>query len=103
MGQSYGTRGRGTSLQDFASQQPDLSEEWMFQGIVAVPNVSEVVWDDVNDPVPDEVHEEFQEVGEQLETSFSNYSPAKLEYIVIISDIAQVICDMHQKINAGRA
>jgi hypothetical protein len=55
MGQSYGTCGHGTSRQDSAYQQPDLYKEWMFQGIVAVPNVSEVVWDDVNDPVPDEV------------------------------------------------
>jgi hypothetical protein len=69
----------------------------MFQGIIADPIVSEVVWDDVNDPVPDEVRKEFQEVGEQLETSFSKYSPAKLEYIVIISDIAQIFCDVHQK------
>jgi hypothetical protein len=48
MGQSYGTCGRGTSRQDSASQQQDLSKELMFQGIVAVQNVSEVVWDDVN-------------------------------------------------------
>jgi hypothetical protein len=31
----------------------------MFQGNVAVPNVSKVVWADVNDPVPDEVRKEF--------------------------------------------
>jgi hypothetical protein len=39
---------------------------------------------------------EFQEVGEQLKTLFSKNSPAKLEYIIIFSDIAQVICDVHQ-------
>ena len=51
----------------------------MFQGIVAVPNVSEVVWDDVNDPVQDKVHKEFPEVGEQLKMSLSKNLPAKLE------------------------
>ncbi len=96
MGQSYGTCGRGTSRQDSASQQQDLSKELMFQGIVAVQNVSEVVWDDINDPVPDEVRKEFQEVGEQLKTSFSKNSPGNLEYIVIISDIAQVNYDVHR-------
>ena len=46
MGQSSGTCGRGTARRDSASQQPDSSKEWMFQGIVAVPNLSEVDWDD---------------------------------------------------------
>jgi hypothetical protein len=97
MGQSYGFCGRGTARQDSASLQPDLSKEWMFQGSVAVPNASEVVWDDVNasDPVPEEVRNGFPEVGEQLKKSFSKISPAKIEYIVIISDIAQVSCDVH--------
>jgi hypothetical protein len=51
-----------------------------------------------NDPVPDEVRKEFQEVRKQLKTSLSKHSPAKLEYIVIISNIqvAQVSCDVHQ-------
>jgi hypothetical protein len=78
MGRIYGTCGRGRARQDSASRQPDLSKEWMFQGIVAVPNVSEIVWDDVNDPVPDEVRKEFPEVGEQLKTLFSKKSPAEL-------------------------
>jgi hypothetical protein len=68
----------------------------MFQGIVAVPNVSEVVWDDVNDPVQDKVCKEFPEVGEQLKTSLSKNSPAKFEDIVIIGNVAQVSCDVHQ-------
>jgi hypothetical protein len=78
MGQSYGTCGHRTEQQDFAFWQPDLSKEWMFQGNVAVPNVSKVVWDDVNDPVPDEVRKEFPEVREQLKTSFSKILPAEM-------------------------
>jgi hypothetical protein len=49
-----------------------------------------------NDPVPNEVRKEFQEVRKQLKTSLSKHLPAKLEYIVIISNIAQVSCDVHQ-------
>ena len=62
----------------------------MFEGIVAFPNLSEVDWDDVNDPVPDEVRKGFPEVGELLKASFSENLPAKIEYIVIISYIAEV-------------
>jgi hypothetical protein len=68
----------------------------MFQGNVAVLNGCEVVWDDVNDPVPDEIRKEFPEVGEQLKTSFSKILPAEIEYIVIINDVAQNSCDVHQ-------
>ena len=46
MGQSSGTCGRGTARRDLAFQQLDSSKEWMFQGNVAVPNLSEVDWDD---------------------------------------------------------
>jgi hypothetical protein len=42
MGQSFVTCGRRTARRDSASQQPDSSKEWMFQGNVAVPNLSEV-------------------------------------------------------------
>ena len=53
-------------------------------------------WDDVNDPVPDEVRKGFTEVGERLKASFSENSPAEIEYIVIIGYIAEVSCDVHQ-------
>jgi hypothetical protein len=80
MGQSSGTCGRRTARRDSAaisaSQQPDSSKEWMFQGIVAVPNLSEVDWDDVKDRVPDEVRKGFPEVGEELKASFSKHAPA---------------------------
>jgi hypothetical protein len=68
----------------------------MFQGNVSFPNLSEVDWDDVNDPVPDEVRKGFPEVGERLKASFSKNLPAEIEYIVIISDIAEVSYDVHQ-------
>jgi hypothetical protein len=35
----------------------------MFQGNVAVPNLSEVDWDDDKDRVPDEVRKGFQRSG----------------------------------------
>ena len=63
MGQSSVTCGRGTARRDSASQQPDSSKEWMFQGNVAVPNLSEVDWDNDNDRVPDEVRKGFPEIG----------------------------------------
>ena len=78
MGQSSVTCGRGTARRDSASQQPDSSKEWMFQGNIAFPNVSEVDWDHINDPVPDEVRKEFQEVGEQLKTPFSKNRQPRL-------------------------
>jgi hypothetical protein len=48
-----------------------------------------------------EVRKEFPEAGEQLtesrvKTSFSKISPAEIEYSVIISNIAQVSCAVHQ-------
>jgi hypothetical protein len=79
-----------------ATTAKDSSKEWMLQGHVAFPNVSEVDWDHINDPVPDEVRKGFPEVGEQLKASFSENSPAKIECIVIISNIAEVSCDVHQ-------
>jgi hypothetical protein len=94
-GHTSATCGRGTARQDSASQQPDSSKEWMFQGIVAVPNLSEVDWDD-NDGVPDEVREGFPEVGEELKASFSINAPAEIEYIVIVSDIEKVSCEVYQ-------
>jgi hypothetical protein len=96
MGQSPGTCGSGTARQYSAPQQLDSSEEWMFQGNFAFLNVSEVDWDHVNDPAPDEVRKGFPEVGEQLKASFSENSPAEIECIAIISDIAEVSCDVHQ-------
>jgi hypothetical protein len=51
----------------------DLSKEWMFQGNVAVLKLSEVDWDDVHDPVPDEVRKGYPEVGKQLKATFSEY------------------------------
>jgi hypothetical protein len=75
MGQSSVPCGRGTARRDFASQQPDSSKKWMFEGIVAVPNLSEVDWDDNKDRVPDEVRKGFPEVGEELKASFSKNAP----------------------------
>ena len=69
-GQSPGTCGSGTARRNSAPQQLDLSKEWMFQGNAAFPNLSEVGWDHVNDPVPDEVRQGFAEVGERLKASF---------------------------------
>jgi hypothetical protein len=68
----------------------------MFQGIVAVPNLSEVDWDDDNDRVPDEARKGFPEVGEELKASLSKNAPAEIEYIVIVSDIGKVSCEVHQ-------
>jgi hypothetical protein len=68
----------------------------MFQGNVAVPNLSEVDWDNDNDRVPDEVRKGFPEVGEELKASFSINAPAEIEYIVIVSDIEKVSCEMYQ-------
>jgi hypothetical protein len=96
MGQSPGTCGSWTALRNSAPQQLDSSKEWIFQGNAAFPNLSKVDWDDVNDPVPDEVRKGFTEVGELLKASFSENSPAEIEYIVIISYIAEVSCDVHQ-------
>ena len=96
MGQSSVTCGRGTARRDSASQQPDSSKEWMFQGNVAVPNLSEVDWDDDKDLVPDEVRKGFPEVGEELKASFSKNAPAEIEYIVIVSNIEKVSCEVHQ-------
>jgi hypothetical protein len=62
----------------------------MFQGNVAVQNLSEVDWDD-NDGVPDEVREGFPEVGEELKASFSINAPAKIEYNVIVSYIERLV------------
>jgi hypothetical protein len=67
----------------------------MFEGNVAVPNLSEVDWDD-NDGVSDEVREGFPEVGEELKASFSINVPAEIEYIVIVSDIEKVSCEVYQ-------
>jgi hypothetical protein len=96
MGQSSVPCGRGTARRDSTSQQPDSSKEWMFQGIVAVPNLSEVDWDDDKDRISDEVREGFPEVGEELKASFSKNAPAEIEYIVIVSDIEKVSCEVHQ-------
>jgi hypothetical protein len=96
MGQSSGTCGRRTARRDLASQQLDSSKEWMFQGNVAVPNLSEVDWEDDNDRVPDEIRKGFPEVGEELKASFSKNAPAEIEYIVIVSDIEKVSCEVHQ-------
>ena len=76
MGHTSANCGRGTARRDSASQQPDSSKEWMFEGIVAVPNLSEVDWDDDKDRVPDEVRKGFPEVGEELKASFSKNAPA---------------------------
>jgi hypothetical protein len=79
--------GRGTARRDLASQQLDSSKEWIFQGNVAVPNLSEVDWDIDNDRVPDEVRKGYPEVGEELKASLSKNAPAEIEYIVIVSYI----------------
>jgi hypothetical protein len=96
MGQSSVTCGRGTARRDSASQQPDSSKEWMFEGNVAVPNLSEVDWDDDDDRVSDEVRKGFPEVGEELKASFSKNAPAEIEYIVIVSYIEKVSCKVQQ-------
>ena len=99
MGQSSGTCGRGTARRDFASQQPESSKEWMFEGNVAVPNPSGVYWDDINEKVPDEVRKGFPKVGDQLKASFSQNAPAEIEHIVIVSDIEMISCQVYQNEN----
>ena len=94
MGQSSGTSGRGTARRDSASQQPRSSKEWMFEGTVAVPNLSGVDWDDENERVPDEVRKDFLEIGEGLQEQFSRNTPAEIEYIVLVSDIEKFSCGM---------
>jgi hypothetical protein len=66
----------------------------MFQ--VAVPNLNEVDWDDNKDRVPDEVRKGFPEVREELKASFSKNAPAEIVYIVIVSDIEKVSCEVYQ-------
>jgi hypothetical protein len=90
IGQSPGTC--ESKAASSAPQQLDSSKEWMpvFQGNDAFQNLSEVDWDNVNDPVPDEVRKGFPEVGKRLKASFSENSPAEIEYIVLISNIAEV-------------
>jgi hypothetical protein len=78
MGQSSVTCGRGTARRDSPSQQPDSSKEWMFEGNIAVPNLSDVDGDDDNDRVPDEVRKGFPEVGEELKASFSKMHRPRL-------------------------
>jgi hypothetical protein len=56
----------------------------MFEGNIAVLNLSEVDWDDDNNQVPDEVRKGFPEVGEELKASFSKNALADIEYIVIV-------------------
>jgi hypothetical protein len=69
----------------------------MFQGNVAVLNVSEVDWDNINDPVSRSgVCKGFPDVGKELKASLSKNAPAKIEYIVIISNIEKVGCNVHQ-------
>jgi hypothetical protein len=92
MGQSSVTCGRGTARRDSASQQPDSYKEWMFEGKVAVPNLSEVGWDDDNVRVPDEVRKGSPEVWEELKASFSENALAEIDYIVIVSDIEKISC-----------
>jgi hypothetical protein len=46
--------------------------------------------------VPDEVRKGFPEVGEELKASFSKNAPGEIEYIVIVSDIEKVSCEVHQ-------
>ena len=107
MGQSSGTCGRGTVRRDSGSQdsqQTESSKEWMFQGTVAVPNLSGVDWDDKNDPVPDEVRKGFPEVGEQLKASFSHNAPAEIEYSQAFNDNTTgiVIVSYIEKVNLGQ-
>jgi hypothetical protein len=61
----------------------------MFQGTVAVLNVNEVDWDGVTQ-YQMRYAKSFKKSGR------SSNSPAQIEYIVIISDITQVRCDVHQ-------
>jgi hypothetical protein len=98
MGQSYGTCGRGTARQDSASQQQDSSKEWMLQGIVTVPILSEVVGTTSMTQYrmrhSKSVQKSLSRWG--LKASFSIKKPAEIECILIISDIAQVSCDVNQ-------
>jgi hypothetical protein len=80
----------------FCITAADSSKEWMFERIVAVANLSEVDWDDDNDRVPDEVCKGFPEVREELKVSFSKNAPAEIEYIVIVSYIEKVSCEVQQ-------
>jgi hypothetical protein len=70
----------------------------MFEGDFAVPNISEVDWDNDNDRVPDEVRKGFPKVGEELKASFSKNAPAEIEYSVIVSNIEKVSCKVHQNL-----
>ena len=90
MGQSSESCGRGTARRDSASQQPESSYEWMFEGNVSVHNSSGADWDIDNEPVPDEVREGFPEVGEDLKASFSENAPAEIVFVAIFSDIEKV-------------
>ena len=92
MGQSSESCKRGTARRDSASQQPESSYEWMFEGNVSVHNSSGADWDIDNEPVPDEVRKGFPEVGEDLKASFSKNAPAEIKYIVIVSYIEKVSC-----------
>jgi hypothetical protein len=52
--------------------------------------------EDDNDRVPDEVRKSFPEVGEELKASLSENAPAEIEYIVVVSDIEKVSCEVYQ-------
>jgi hypothetical protein len=97
MGQSSGTSGRRTARarQDSASQNPDSSKEWTFDGRVATLNPCGVEWNHDNDLVPYEIRQAIPEIGEALKTSFSKNTPAEIEYVVIASDIEHVGFYLH--------
>jgi hypothetical protein len=81
-----GTSESKMSQQDSASQHPNFSKEWMFEGLIAFPSQCGVDWDG-DGRVPDKIRQEFSEIGESLEQHFSRLAPAEIEYIMIFSNV----------------
>jgi hypothetical protein len=80
--------GKREALQNSSSaKKQESSKEWMFEGTVSMPQFGQVKDGRIPDgEIPNFIQRNYQNFGEDLELTFSQKAPVKIECSAIISD-----------------
>ena len=70
-----------------SSEKQESSKEWMFEGSVSMAQFDKVKDGQITDAeIPNFILRNYQSFGEDLELTFSQKTPVKIERIAILSD-----------------
>ena len=84
---SHSSGSRGTFQNSSSAEKQESSKEWMFEGTVSMSQFGRIKDGQVPDgEIPNFIQRNYQNFGKDLELTFSQKAPVKIECSAILSD-----------------